>query len=1015
MFRARSVFKLFLISVCIFVMPKFLLSQDNQYLFQNFNNKHGLKNNFVYSLLKDSKGILWIGTQNGLNRFDGSHFYNFIRSSKTNSLPNNTINCLTEDNKGNIWGGTEKGIFKYMPASNTFVTYQLPANAQSIDVSNIKADKQGNVFATTRAEIAKLDQASNQFEIIYKPNETNKEVGFFYFGKNGMVLDEINHGLWMVTGLGLLFYDYTQNNIVGSWNSNGQTLFAKKILTSISLSPFNTIWYCDNSSKQLICFNPSSRTFIDSISLANLGIYKHGTNILEDYAHRVWYSNWDHKIFVFDYTKNKKATALKNEAGTNNALAADFFWASTADENGTVWLGTLNGIFISNPGQQVYNPNYLPEKIPALDTTAIYQVVEDPRNKSWWLSTQSNLIINYFPTTQKYVIYQLKHSTPNLNGQLPNGCNAIRFYNNEVIIGTDNGTWKANEKEKKLLPINLLPKENSEFIVVNFIVANDTLLYLTDGKKLVSYNPISKKVIWENLDHVSDSVKKKLTFFEMYWHNKYGFYATSWTDYITHVNNNHKVEVTSMIENDLLEKGGYFHESDMDADGKLWIINKGNGIYCYDPETRQRKFWNDYDGLMDNHLHAIKADREGNVWMSYYNMVSVFDPAQKTFNHFSIPYAENKTDYFNMLTLRADGIVMGNVNNDLFEFYPHNLNRSPKKISPQFSLIKVNGKDYFPDQLDELILEPTDNSILIKFGILLNSAAYPYEFTYILEGSDKQWVRQSISHEANYNNLPSGHYTFRIRANGRNNTWVSMERKLDIVIKTPFYKTNWFYSIAIVLLLAALYFAYSYRMNQRNQIMQLEHKAQLLEKEKAMVMYESLKQQLNPHFLFNSLTSLNSLIHIDKKEASTFLEHLSKTYRYILKSRDAETVLLIDELKSAESYTQLQRTRFQNGLQVHVDVADKYYENKIVPVTIQNLIENAIKHNIIDDESPLVINIYVEDDYLVIQNNLQKKNFVETSNKKGLVQMQSLYSYLSDRPLEINETKDHFTIRIPLL
>ena len=180
-------------------------------------------------------------------------------------------------------------------------------------------------------------------------------------------------------------------------------------------------------------------------------------------------------------------------------------------------------------------------------------------------------------------------------------------------------------------------------------------------------------------------------------------------------------------------------------------------------------------------------------------------------------------------------------------------------------------------------------------------------------------------------------------------------------------------------------------------------------------MYENLKQHLNPHFLFNSLTSLSSLIRIDPKQAGDFLDKMSKVYRYILKNKDNETVPLIEELKFVELYNQLQKTRFSDGLIITIDIPEDLQYRKIAPVTLQNLVENAIKHNIADAETPLYIKIYSKDDYLIVQNNLQKKNFVETSNKQGQNSMISLYRYLSSRPVMIEENDKFYTVRIPLI
>jgi LytS/YehU family sensor histidine kinase len=114
-------------------------------------------------------------------------------------------------------------------------------------------------------------------------------------------------------------------------------------------------------------------------------------------------------------------------------------------------------------------------------------------------------------------------------------------------------------------------------------------------------------------------------------------------------------------------------------------------------------------------------------------------------------------------------------------------------------------------------------------------------------------------------------------------------------------------------------------------------------------------------------------------------------------------------------YINLQKTRFKKGLEVNLDISEDDYSRRIPPVTLQNMVENAIKHNIIDIESPLVIDIFTEEDYLVVKNNLQKKNVVETSNRLGLSSLQSLYRYLSEKPLQIEETQNEFIIRLPLV
>ena len=124
---------------------------------------------------------------------------------------------------------------------------------------------------------------------------------------------------------------------------------------------------------------------------------------------------------------------------------------------------------------------------------------------------------------------------------------------------------------------------------------------------------------------------------------------------------------------------------------------------------------------------------------------------------------------------------------------------------------------------------------------------------------------------------------------------------------------------------------------------------------------------------------------------------------------------LQDELDFVKTFAELQKTRFKEGLEVNINVDEAMFNKYIAPVTLQNLVENAIKHNTADKDSPLVIDIFVDDNYVVVRNNLQRYRIVETSNKKGLASLQTLYRYYSEKQVEIKEDRHYFTVKIPLL
>lgn len=200
-----------------------------------------------------------------------------------------------------------------------------------------------------------------------------------------------------------------------------------------------------------------------------------------------------------------------------------------------------------------------------------------------------------------------------------------------------------------------------------------------------------------------------------------------------------------------------------------------------------------------------------------------------------------------------------------------------------------------------------------------------------------------------------------------------------------------------------------------NRWKQSEIRESELQKEKALVQYDSLRNQLNPHFLFNSLTSLNSLIYENPQLASEFLQQLSKVFRYVLDHKEKNLVSLETEINFVRHYVNLLKTRYESGLDVLFEVSEAGSQKAIVPVTLQILLENAIKHNTTQKSAPLTIRIYDTNDYLIVENNLQKMNSMDISNGYGLENLKNLYRYLSDKETVIEQADKTFTVKIPLL
>ena len=186
-----------------------------------------------------------------------------------------------------------------------------------------------------------------------------------------------------------------------------------------------------------------------------------------------------------------------------------------------------------------------------------------------------------------------------------------------------------------------------------------------------------------------------------------------------------------------------------------------------------------------------------------------------------------------------------------------------------------------------------------------------------------------------------------------------------------------------------------------------------LKREQLALQYETLKSQVNPHFLFNNLNSLTSLISTNPDKAIDFVKKLSEVYRYVLDQKDHELVALETELKFLESYIFLQKIRFETNLNVQINVNPGKF--KVIPLSVQMLVENAIKHNEISDKNPLSICIYsTADDYLIVENQLQKKSGSEGSGS-GIQNIKDQYEFFTSKKVIISENTEKFIVSIPLL
>jgi two-component system LytT family sensor kinase len=209
------------------------------------------------------------------------------------------------------------------------------------------------------------------------------------------------------------------------------------------------------------------------------------------------------------------------------------------------------------------------------------------------------------------------------------------------------------------------------------------------------------------------------------------------------------------------------------------------------------------------------------------------------------------------------------------------------------------------------------------------------------------------------------------------------------------------------ILFSAIFFFYTIWQQALNR----EHK---LYEENLKYRYITLKSQVSPHFLFNSFNTLSELISEDARKADSYLQRLSKIYRYVLENEEVEYVQLEEEIKFVQEYFSLQKERVKDKILLEIDI-NRTNDYKTVPISLQLLVENALKHNSMSRDKPLKIKISGNDDYIMVTNNIQRRNIIESSTKMGLVNLMERVRLIMDKELIIKEENNEFVVKLPII
>jgi ligand-binding sensor domain-containing protein len=443
-----------------------------------------------------------------------------------------------------------------------------------------------------------------------------------------------------------------------------------------------------------------------------------------------------------------------------------------------------------------------------------------------------------------------------------------------------------------------------------------------------------------------------------------------------------------------------------DSKGNIWTATLQDGLLRFDG-----KKWTKYtrkNGLADATITSLFTDYAGHVFAVSAKGIDEWYPEDETFRHVNRRSGygiDSVATALNIAVRAPGGATYIPYESGLLQF---SNGLSEATIRPG---LKLNDVLVYFKKTDPLAgpFRYDQNHLTFNFTGSNFAHAEQLHYRYRLQGFNNDWIN-TTDESVTFPQLPPGHYTFHIQASLNELFNKPATAAYSFTITPPFWKTWWFRLLAAALMAGALYAIVRWRTRAAQRLARAEH-------ERMMFEYEHLKSQVNPHFLFNSLNTLAALIEEDSRAAVTYTEQLSDLYRDALTNHRRDLVPLAEEWAVLERYYYIQQTRFGNALQIIVALPEAIKkEKKIVPLALQLLVENAVKHNVVSRTSPLIIFIEVQDEaWLIIRNAVLLKTTREKSTGIGLKNIRQRYALITERSIQIDRHGNEFIVKLPLL
>lgn len=803
--------------------------------FEKLTMENGLSNNKVNCIIQDKRGFIWIGTNDGLNRYDGNSFVIFRHEpGNPGTISGNIIRDIVEDKKGVLWIATEDGgLTRYdhslEPAKKIKQYKHLPGDSSSIPVNILNcmvADSLGYLWlGTSGFRVLRFDPRTEQFiQPVKTGTRTIQDLtidrqGIIWAGKQG-------GGILKINSRDLSYQlDPRYNNVYAK--------LPHQVVTSLFADKENNMWY---GSWDRVLYRQQSGSDSEQIFQKTAGIFSFPNDQVdcfsEDEQGRIWMGGRYAGLHIYDKASGQFYN-YRYDPAREGTIADNHVNCMFTDAGGRIWLGTDRGLSVHQPLQQQFVQTFLPGS--ADQKITIYDFFEN-NNGDLWVGTSEGLYVRK-ASTGMFTFQPFSHK-----GQKLQITKIYKDVDESIYFGTDYTLFKYDVASNT---VNTLPNSDRDTVMRKIIesrivsIIRDTIddhpvLLVSPYGHFLSYYDLTEQHWVSRIDTTKRFLEKAFVvdhLIRKIYRCKKGYIwlaaakmgLGTWTHNsqpdVNHLSNN-PTDANSISNNsvyDVIE----------DNQGNLWVSTYGGGLNLFHHPTK--KFT--HIPLTNNLLEGLQVDNRGYIWMISNGNIYRYHPIRNSQTPFDLPDIDKSGGVRGYIFKNSKGHMFVAGTSYFIEFDPIAVRRDTTQPEVYLTDFKIFNQSYSDLLLNNRIeLNYDQNYFRIEFAAPEFSPGRNIQYSYILEGRDRNWVAIGSQNFEQFSNLAGGEYTFKVRATTSAGAWNGRVTTVRIIIVPPFWTTWWFYAICAVFTALIIYVLYRYRINEllkrqaiRNKIAQDLH------------------------------------------------------------------------------------------------------------------------------------------------------------------------------------------------